>query len=141
LSRFVLDGSVTMAWCFETESDAYARAVLASLARGPAVVPQLWLLDVANVLLVAERRRRISRADSGRFLELLGELPVIVADPDDLSGLASHLALGRDLGLSAYDAAYLNLARRERLPLASRDRALRAAAGRAGVALYDPARR
>jgi predicted nucleic acid-binding protein len=139
MSRFVLDCSVTMAWCFESEADAYARAVLASIRRGPAVVPPLWLLEVANVLLVAERRRRISRGDSSRFLGLLGELPVVVADPEGLSGVATILALARDLGLSAYDAAYLHLARRERMPLASRDRSLRAAAGPAGVALYEPA--
>jgi predicted nucleic acid-binding protein len=138
MSRFVLDCSVTMAWCFEGESDAYARAVLAAIPRGPAVVPPLWLLEVANVLVVAERRRRITRADASRFLELLGELPLVVAEPEGLSGMAGILGLARELALSAYDAAYLHLARRERMPLASRDRALRAAAGSAGVALYDP---
>jgi predicted nucleic acid-binding protein len=138
VSRFVLDCSVTMAWCFENESDAYARAVLASIPRGPAVVPPLWLLEVANVLLVAERRRRITGADASRFLELLGELPLVVAEPEAIPGMAALVTLGRELSLSAYDAAYLHLARRERMPLASRDRALRTAAGRAGVALYDP---
>jgi predicted nucleic acid-binding protein len=138
MSRFVLDCSVTMAWCFENESNAYARAVLTSIPRGPAVVPPLWLLEVANVLLVAERRRRIARAAVSRFLELLGELPVVVAEPEGLAGVATIVTLARELGLSAYDAAYLHLARRERMPLASRDRALRAAAEAAGVALYEP---
>ena len=127
-----------MAWCFESESDAYARSVLASIPGGPAVVPPLWLLEVANVLLVAERRRRISRADTSLFLDLLGELPLVVAEAESLSGMAALVTLGRERGLSAYDAAYLHLARRERLPLASRDRALRAAARQAGVALYEP---
>ncbi|HMH49135.1 MAG TPA: type II toxin-antitoxin system VapC family toxin [Candidatus Acidoferrum sp.] len=140
MSRFVLDCSVTMAWCFENESDAYARSVLASIPRGPAVVPPLWFLEVANVLLVAERRRRITRIDASRFLELLAELPVVVAEPEGILGVATLVTLGRDLGLSAYDACYLHLARRERMPLATRDRALREAARRAGVALYDPTR-
>ena len=138
MSRFVLDCSVTMAWCFESEFDAYAHVVLTSIARGPAVVPPLWLLEVANVLLVAERRRRITRADASRFLGLLEELPIVVAEPEGVSGIAVVLTLARGLGLSAYDAAYLHLARRERMPLASRDRALRAAARSAGVTLYDP---
>jgi predicted nucleic acid-binding protein len=138
MSAFVLDCSVTMAWCFESEGDAYARAVLASMPQGPAVVPPLWSLEVANVLLVAERRRRITRADATRFLELLGELPVVVAAPEGVSAMAALVSLGRELGLSAYDAAYLNLARRERMPLATRDRALRTAAVRGGVRLYDP---
>jgi predicted nucleic acid-binding protein len=139
MSRFVLDCSVTMAWCFENERDAYARTVLTSIPRGPAVVPPLWLLEVANVLLVAERRRRITRVDADRFVELLGELPIVVVAPEGLSGVGAILALARELRLSAYDAAYLHLARSERLPLASRDRSLRAAAELAGVVLYAPA--
>jgi len=140
VSRFVLDCSVTMAWCFESESDAYSRAVLTSIPSGPAVVPPLWLLEVANVLLVAERRRRITRPDGVRFLDLLAELPVVVAEPEGISGMAMLVTLGRELGLSAYDAAYLHLARRERIPLASRDQALVVAARQAGVGLYDPGR-
>ena len=64
MSRFALDCSVTMGWCFESEADSYTRAVLSALPRGPAVVPPLWLTEVANVLLVAERRRRITSGDS-----------------------------------------------------------------------------
>ena len=139
MTRFVLDCSVAMAWCFESEVDAYARAVLTSMSRASAVVPPPWPLEVANVLLVAERRRRITRADASRFLALLGELPVSVAEPEGLAGVASLLMLAREPGLPAYDAAYLHLARRERMPLASRGRALRGAAAAAGVTLYDPA--
>jgi hypothetical protein len=85
VSRFVLDCSVTMAWCFESEADAYARAVLASMARDRALVPAVWLLEVSNVLLVAERRRWITRRDADRFLALLEELPVEVAAPDGVA--------------------------------------------------------
>ena len=126
-----------MAWCFESEADAYSRGVLASMPRDQALVPAVWLLEVPNVLLVAERRRRITRGDADRFLALLEELPVDVAAPGGLPGMAAMTSIGRDLGLSAYDAAYVHLARHERVPLATRDRAVRTAAGRAGVRLYE----
>jgi predicted nucleic acid-binding protein len=73
-----------------------------------------------------------------RFLALLAELPLAVAAPDGVSGMAALATLGRELGLSAYDGAYVHLARRERVPLATRDRALTTAAARTGVPLYDP---
>lgn len=133
MTRFVLDCSVAMAWCFESEADAYTDAVLGSLPGRTAVVPALWPLEVANVLLVAERRRRLRGADVVRFLDLLGELPIVVDGPVGIRDLAALMALGREHRLSAYDAAYLHLAMRERLPLATHDRALRAAARAVGV--------
>ena len=138
MTRFVLDCSVTMGWCFESEADAYARNVLDSLVRAAAIVPALWMLEVANVLLLAERRRRIGRADSARFLELLAQLPVIVARSTDFRELPGLVALGRERGLSAYDTAYLHLALLEGLPLATRDRGLRTAARAAGVPVFAP---
>ena len=137
MSRFVLDCSVTMAWCFESEADPYTQSVLASMPRDRALVPAVWLLEVPNVLLVAERRRRITRGDADRFLALLEELPVEVAAHDGLPGMTAVTSVGREFGLSAYDAAYVHLARHERVPLATRDRAVRTAAGRAGVRLYE----
>ena len=138
MTRFVLDCSVTMGWCFEDEADTYARNVLASLVYSAAIVPALWPLEVANVLLGAERRRRIGRADSARFLELIGQLPVTVAASTDLQELPGLIALGRERGLSAYDTAYLRLALQEGLPLATRDRGLRTAARAAGVPVFAP---
>jgi predicted nucleic acid-binding protein len=127
-----------MAWCFEDESDDYTTAVLQALMTGSAVVPPLWALEVANVLLVAERRRRISIDASARYLELLRELPITVAEPDSVGELGELLLLGRAHRLSAYDAAYLRVARRERLALATRDPPLRAAARSAGIAIFAP---
>jgi predicted nucleic acid-binding protein len=138
VSRFVLDCSVTMSWCFESEADVYTRAVLSALPRGLAVVPPLWLGEVANVLLVAERRRRITSGDSRRFVALLAELPIMVAGPGSVTDIEPLTLLGRELGLSAYDAVYVRLARRERLPLATRDRGLRKAAATVGISLFDP---
>ena len=138
MSRFVLDCSVTMAWCFEDESDDYAAGVLRALTTGTAVVPPLWVLEVANVLLIAERRRRISADASARFLELLQELPLTVAEPDRVTELGELLRLGRAHRLSAYDVAYLRVARRGRLALATRDASLRAAARSAGIGIFAP---
>ncbi|MGH7324201.1 MAG: type II toxin-antitoxin system VapC family toxin [Candidatus Rokuibacteriota bacterium] len=133
MTRLVLDCSVAMAWCFETEADRYADAVLDALADGMAVVPALWPLEVANVLVMAERRRRLSRADTMRFLELTGALPLVVDNPITIGELPGLLGLATTHRLSAYDAAYLHLAMREQLPLATRDRALSAAARATGV--------
>ncbi|HEV8642586.1 MAG TPA: type II toxin-antitoxin system VapC family toxin [Methylomirabilota bacterium] len=133
MTRLVLDCSVAMAWCFESEADRYADAVLEALADGAAVVPALWPLEVANVLVMAERRRRLSRAAAMRFLELVGELPVVVDSPITIGEIPGLLGLATAHQLSAYDAAYLHLAMREQLPLATRDHALRAAARATGV--------
>lgn len=134
----VVDASVPMGWCFGSEADAYTDAVLHTLRTGDAIVPGLWSLEVANVLLVAERRRRISRADADRFLGFLAALPITVTEPENLGRLDRLMALARAHRLTAYDAAYLTLASTERAPLATRDRALRTAAEAAGVALFSP---
>ena len=106
------------------------------LADEEAVVPALWQLEVANVLLVAERRGRITEAQATRFLDLLGSLPIRIeqfgGDP------MAILAAARRHGLSAYDAAYLILAERLALPLATVDEQLRAACRSAGVPLAIP---
>ena len=74
--RFVLDNSIVMAWCFEDESDAVADVILESFEQSKAMVPAIWPLEVGNVLLVAERRGRLSEADSVRFLSMLSSLPI-----------------------------------------------------------------
>ena len=138
MSRFVLDCSVAMAWCFENQRDRYSDAALQALEADSAVVPALWPLEVTNVLLVAERRRQLRRADVMRFLGMVAELPVEVDRAPTLRDARELFALGREYGLSAYDAAYLHLAVRERIPLATRDGALRAAMRAAGVGAFVP---
>jgi predicted nucleic acid-binding protein len=130
---FVIDTSIAMAWCFEDETTESADAVLDRLRDDQAAVPAIWPLEVANVLLVAERRGRLSEAKASRFLELLSQLPIEVDDaPRDLAGI---VAAGRRHKLSAYDASYLVLAERLGAPLATLDRRLAKAAERAGVEL------
>ena len=133
MSRFVLDCSVVMAWCFEDEADAYADSVLDLLADSEAIVPCIWPLEVANVLLVAERRKRLSEAASLQFAGLLSELPIAIDYESSDRALSEILFLGRQQGLSSYDAAYLELAMREGIALATRDNRLRKVSGKCGV--------
>lgn len=133
MSVFVLDCSVAMAWCFPDEAGPYSEKVLEDLAGSGAVVPSIWPLEVANVLLSAERRTRISKAQSRRFVELLQALPISVDETRAATVWDGVLSLARDQKLSAYDAAYLELAMREGVPIATRDETLLKAARRCGV--------
>ena len=133
--RFVLDCSLAMGWCFEDEKSPQGDQILGKLiVEGQeALVPSLWRLEVVNVLNVAERQERISTARSLVFLDFLLELPIIVDEtPQDFKDI--HL-LSKAYGLSAYDAAYLDLATREQVPLATFDKKLIKAAKDAGVPL------
>ena len=137
----MLDCSVALAWCFRRQGDRYTDSVLGSLAVDRALVPALWPLEVANVLLVAERRRQLTRSESARFLDLLGNLPIDVDGAPELPTLPPLMEIAREHRLSAYDAAYLALAARERLPLATRDTALRRSATTIGVPSFTPSDR
>ncbi len=137
MRRFVLDCSVVMSWCFEDEADAYADSVLFLLADAEAVVPSIWTLEVANVLLVGERKRRLTKAGTIRFIKLLRGLPIIIDQETPDFVFHEVLSIGRQYGLSAYDAAYLELAMREGMPLATRDLGLRQAALQCGVELVQ----
>lgn len=129
-SAFVVDSSVTLSWCFDDEASAESDALLYRLGEGGAIVPVIWEYEITNVLAVAERRGRITEADVARRATLLRSLPIhVVRDVDP----AALLDTARRHELSAYDAAYLLVAEREGLPLATRDAALAAAAAAAGV--------
>ncbi|MEK6777078.1 MAG: type II toxin-antitoxin system VapC family toxin [bacterium] len=133
MKRFVLDCSVTMAWCFEDEADKYSEAVLDQLAEGECVVPCLWSLEVANVLVVGERNKRLTKAQSSRFVELLSDLPIHVDKNTSERALTGILPIAREHSLSSYDAAYLELSMREGLPMATQDQRLKKAAIKCGV--------
>jgi predicted nucleic acid-binding protein len=133
---FVLDCSVTMAWVFADEDDPYAVSVRDRLEDDVAIVPAVWPLEVGNALLVAERRRRVSRAEALRFVEILHQLPIDVDATPTLAALDDLLQIARDTELSAYDAGYLELAATHGLPLATTDKGLRRAARRLGVTLF-----
>ncbi|TPW12182.1 MAG: hypothetical protein FD130_1823 [Halothiobacillaceae bacterium] len=132
---FVLDASVTMAWLFNDESSKYTDGILQRVESDTAWVPTLWLYEVANVLVTGESCHRFSEAQARRFTELLSSLPIQVKEPTKASLWGSVLDLSKEHRLTAYDAAYLDLAMREGIPLATQDKALRKAARRVGVEL------
>lgn len=132
---FVLDSSVTLAWCFEDEATPFTDQVLDRLDGDSAFVPAIWPLEIANGLRSAERRGRLQPADSAHFTELLRALPIIVEGGSIDRAFSMVLDIARAYELTSYDASYLELAMREGLPLATQDRRLITAAGRAGVTL------
>jgi predicted nucleic acid-binding protein len=121
---FVADNSVVMSWCFQDEANEYAESVLDRLSDAKAFVPSIWPLEVVNVLLIAERRRRITEADSVHFLTLLALLPIVVEHERPDRVIKDLLALGGANSLSSYDASYLDLAMRKGIPLATLNEAL-----------------
>ena len=132
--EFVLDSSVTMSWFFDDEATAATDKLLDRLnSDGRAIVAAHWALEVSNTLLMAERRKRSTVAESSHFIAILDALP-IEADQETASRAStSSMELARAQGLTLYDSAYLELAMRRSLPLATLDKQLRAAAKKAGV--------
>ena len=132
---FVLDNSVALAWCFKDEQTPAIMALLDRVADEGAVVPQLWPVEALNGLLTAERRGRITMATRERLAGFLHDLPIAL--DDEMAGRTwiDTARLAARHRLSAYDAVYLELAVRLRLPLATGDRNLAAAASEAGLSL------
>jgi len=136
VSDLVLDASLALQWFLEDEAGRkYSLSVLTSLSEKRAVVPPLWFYEVGNGLLMAYRRKRIAQEQIDGFLTRLKDLPIEAATqaPAELLELP---ALAQTHGLTNYDAAYLSLALRLRLPLATTDAALRRAATAAGVQTF-----
>lgn len=138
-AMFILDCSVTMAACLKDESSSYSTQVLDSLRHTEAFVPSLWLYEVGNTLLVAERKKRINFLQRQEYLRAIKSLPIQVCTSINLSELNEVISLGQSLNLSFYDASYLKLAILKNLPLATLDTKLQEAAKQAGVSTYLPA--
>lgn len=132
---FVVDASVALAWCFADEASELADRILDQLEHDEALTAAIWPLEVANGLRTAERRGRLDLADLSRVRELLVSLPVQVEGVPLDAALGEVTELARQLDLTAYDAAYLALAARRGLALATVDDRLRRACERAGVEL------
>lgn len=134
MSRFVLDASVALAWCFEDQANAYSEAAFEAISAGAsALVPPLWAYEVLNVLALARRKTLLTPAQSALFWKELREFPIETAEDGDAG--SEILTIAQTHGLTAYDAAYLHLAMMEGLPLATLDEDLRRAAKEAGVGL------
>lgn len=135
--RFVLDNSVLVAWVMNEES-TYADSVCGALVEAQAVVPSIWPLEFSNVMVMAQRRGRLTEAEMTRIRDFVLGLPIEVVTDFPPRVLTDVLGLARQHELSVYDASYLDLAMREGLALASLDKRLVDAARRCGVQLFAP---
>jgi predicted nucleic acid-binding protein len=136
MAVFVLDASIAVSWCFPgdpTEDTVYSRSILSLLATQEALVPEVWAFEIANSLYVSfEKRKRISDEQISEFLSRLKALPITV-EIRDLWTNVDLEAQARKWKLAAYDAAYLDLAMRKGLPLATADEDLRRVASAQNV--------
>jgi predicted nucleic acid-binding protein len=137
LNWVVVDASIALAWCFPDETSDRAEDILVSLEGKTMLVPAVWSLEIANAVLVGERRKRLNHPEIKRFTTLLESLSIV----QDARPVANHvkdvLPLARAHGLSAYDAAYLELSIRHGAPLATLDEKLQEAAKRAGITIFE----
>lgn len=139
LRQIVLDGSVSLAWYFADEANPYADSIARLLPRElEAVVPTIWPLEVVNAFLTGERRKRSTPAQSAKWAAFFEMLPITIDGEGSTRAFREILSLARERGLSAYDAAYLEVAMRRGLPLATLDAKLKSAAIAVGVAIYSP---
>ena len=136
MSRFVLDASSVLTWCFPDENSAEAQRVADMFKRGDtAVVPSFWPHEVLNALVVGEKRKRISQALVRSFLSDLAKLPIALEQVPASAVFGRVQRLSREHSLTAYDAAYLDLALENGLPLATLDDDLLRACRKVGVEL------
>lgn len=139
MSEIAIDASLTLQWFLEDEADrGYSLTVLQQLSEDSAVVPLLWFYEVGNGLTMACRRKRITYEQATGYLARVRRLP-ISADAADPALILTLPDLARAYELTNYDAAYLELALRRNIPLATTDEALRRAAKKAGVGLVKQA--
>ena len=135
MTALVIDSSIAAAWCFSDERTDYTNGVLRAVSNSfEAFAPRLWAYEMRNSVLMGFRRKRISRDDAQEFLDSLRDLPIRLSDPvsyDDVFALAERHSL------TVYDAAYVELALREGLPLATLDRPMSSAALKAGVRPFE----
>jgi predicted nucleic acid-binding protein len=136
MSAVVVDASTALAWCFPDEFNAVSDGILFALRGRAVMVPAVWSLEVANVVLVSQRRGRLKQHQLERFLELLAELNIAEQSQSVSEAVRNVLPLAHKHSLTAYDAAYLDLAMRHGAPLATSDRVLQKACRAAGVELF-----
>lgn len=130
---FVLDCSLTMAWCFREETAIESLKLLRQLDSEPALVPDFWYIEVTNVLANAIKKGRLSTTGLSDFLSMLSYLNLEIDYEASERAFSHLLPLCRNSGLTSYDAVYLDLAIRRGLPLASLDVEIRACAQQHGV--------
>ena len=124
----VIDASITMAWCFEDDVTPAAEEALDQVVEADAIVPTIWCFEVGNALQTAIRRKRITKIFRDDALAKLLAMPISVDSETDVHAWTTALRLSERFGLTLYDAAYVELAQRRSLPLATLDQDMRAAA-------------
>jgi predicted nucleic acid-binding protein len=135
MTSFVLDASVAISWCFVDERTLEGIALLEKLKTEQAFVPSLWTLELGNVLIAAERRKKITYAQIAEFLSLIKNINIQIDNETANKGLSEIITLAHSENLTTYDAAYLELALRLGLPLATKDHDLKKVAKKLGVVL------
>lgn len=136
MSPVVVDASIALAWCFPDETSDYADGVLVALEGKTMLVPAVWGLEIANAVLVGERRKRVDQSEIKQFMILLEGLSLVQDSRQVASHISEVLPIARTYGLSAYDAAYLELSIRHNSPLATLDDKLQKAARQAGIRIF-----
>lgn len=139
MTAYVLDVSLTMGWLFEDEATDAGWQLLDRAIRTGVTVPSIWAYELANVLFVAERRGRVTPAQSSAFLRRLDGLRIDIEATPSSRLLSVVLPLARATGLAIYDAAYVDLAQRLALPLATKDRRMAEAAASLSITLLPTA--
>ena len=138
MSQWVVDASLTLQWYLKDEEGRdYALAVLAGLRENETIVPFLWAYEVSNALVMAYRRKRLAVGEINEVLDNLAALPITIDQPEPESVMKLP-SLALEQQLTVYDAAYLELAVRLGLPMATKDKALKQAMANSGVKLVEP---
>ncbi|MBT3186030.1 type II toxin-antitoxin system VapC family toxin [Candidatus Thioglobus sp.] len=132
---FVLDCSVALAWCLEDESNEYADNLLDLLIDQQAIVPSLWHLEVMNVLLMAQRRGRVEQGKIPLILQTLSNLPISTDKREIDINDENFINFANQYQLTSYDATYLYLAKREKIPVATLDKKMQQVAIELGLFL------
>ena len=136
VNGIVIDASVALAWCFPDEASEYADAVLVAIENRAVLVPAIWSIEITNALLVGERRKRIRQPEVRRFVELLRGLNIVEDAQPFADTVGNVLPLAREQDLTAYDAAYLDLALRRGAQLATLDITLQKASRATGGKIF-----
>ncbi len=138
MSQWIVDASLALGWYLKDEEDrAYNLSVLAGLRENEALVPFLWLYEVSNGLVMANRRKRVSMEELEEIMGSIRALPITV-DPPNTTTVLELPALALKHQLTVYDTAYLELAIRYKLPIATRDNALKRAMTSCGIEIVAP---
>jgi predicted nucleic acid-binding protein len=132
---FVLDASIALSWCFADEATTYTWKLLERLEEETAFVPSIWPLEIGNILILAERKKRVSYAHVIQSLELMSNLPIQIDEETAQRAFYETSQLAHAEKLTSYDASYLELSIRLGIPLATKDKILAKVAKKLGVGL------